>query len=117
MSNKKQYPSSISLWRSRSENEKAPVYRGVIQVTEELLEYLQKQFDDANRDEDFVTIEVSIWKNNSEHEKAPLLKGNVEPPRERDNNSDDDDEPRSKKCKSSEPVERKQLSRRSSRTI
>lgn len=75
------YPTSISLWRVQSENERAPVYRGTVEVTPELMEYLAKQFDAGNEK---AVVDVSLWRNESEHEKAPLLKGSVTEPKPRE---------------------------------
>lgn len=73
--------SRISLWDVDSENEKAPVARGTIQLTSEVVQELMELVEDGA---DIVELSVSIWNSNSENERAPTFTGLIKSPSERE---------------------------------
>jgi hypothetical protein len=72
--------SRISLWDVESDNDKAPVARGTIQLTAEVVEELMELI---NEGEEYVELGVSIWTSDSDNEKAPTFTGLVKSPSER----------------------------------
>lgn len=84
MANKKEQAptkSRISLWDVESDNERAPIARGTIQLTAEVVEEL---YDLVQEGTDFVELGVSIWLSDSENERAPKFTGLIKSPSERE---------------------------------
>lgn len=77
----KELRSRISLWDVDSENEKAPIARGNIQLTAEVVKELIELVDEG---EEIVELGVSIWQSNSDNEKAPSFTGLIKSPSERE---------------------------------
>lgn len=76
----KELKSRISLWDVESDNDRAPVARGTIQLTAEVVEELYELIQEG---EEMVELGVSIWTTDSENEKAPSFNGVVKSPSER----------------------------------
>lgn len=76
----KELKSRISLWDVDSDNDRAPVARGTIQLTAEVV---QELYDLVEEGEEIVELGVSIWTTDSDNEKAPSFNGVVKSPSER----------------------------------
>lgn len=72
--------SRISLWDVESDNERAPIARGTIQLTAEVVEELYELVQDG---EEYVELGVSLWTSDSENAKAPSFTGLIKSPSER----------------------------------
>lgn len=70
----------ISLWNTNSDNEKAPIARGTIQLTLAIVEELAEMLE--NGEEEF-TLGVSLWESDSDNERAPNFTGLLQSPSER----------------------------------
>lgn len=73
--------SRISLWNVDSENAKAPIARGTIQLTPDVVRELMELVEDG---EEIVELGVSIWQSDSENERAPAFTGLIKSPSERE---------------------------------
>lgn len=83
MSNKKESApkSRISLWDVESDNERAPIARGTIQLTAAVVEELYELIQDG---EELVELGVSVWLSDSDNERAPRFTGLIKSPSERE---------------------------------
>ena len=80
MSTQKQLRSRISLWNVDSDNQSAPIARGVAQITAEVVEELYELIQEGA---EFVELGVSIWETDSANERAPAFTGLIKSPSER----------------------------------
>lgn len=73
--------SRISLWDVESDNDRAPIARGNIQILAEVIEELYELVQDGA---EFVEVGVSIWENDSDNDRAPRFTGLIKSPSERE---------------------------------
>lgn len=74
MSNNKKVSGLVYISKNASDNEKAPLMKGFINITPELLEVLNSLEPDSYGS---VKLEVALWK---DQEKQGVLKGSATPP-------------------------------------
>lgn len=72
--------SRISLWNVESDSDRAPIARGTMQITAEVVEEL---IELINEGAEYVELGVSIWTSDSDNERAPAFTGLVKSPSER----------------------------------
>lgn len=72
----------VSLWESNSDNEKAPMVSGKVQMTAEFYESLQDLFDPETG---VITLDISLWENHKKSsDKSPDFTGSIKEQRERE---------------------------------